>query len=503
MNMKILDVKRIREADLYTIQHEPIADIDLMERASRQMFQWFIKKFSRKQKFVVVAGMGNNGGDGYAVARLLLERGYDVDVYQLAYSSRFSASAEINFNRFSQLKPVHIIRNEEDFSASEEGILIVDAIFGSGLSRPAKGLAAAVIRKINESQNRIVSIDVPSGMFIDKSNKAENGEIVKADFCLTLQFPKKAFLFADNQEYVKAFKIIDIGLHKDYINGVQVDDFYLQKKDVKNRLKKRGKFSHKGTYGHGLLIAGSYGMFGAAILASKAAIRAGAGLITSHIPGLGMNAMQIANPEIMLRLDENEKNISDLPMEARFNAIAVGPGIGTQPVTIQAFIRFLELNTLPLILDADALNILAAHKQELKNIPHGSILTPHPKEFERLFGKSENDFERYELLKMKARELQAYIVLKGAHTAIACPDGKVFFNSTGNPGMATAGSGDVLTGIMLGLMTSGYKAEDTALIAVYLHGKAGDIAARKKGYESLLSGDIITYLPDAFLSIYD
>ena len=501
-SMKILNVNQIREADLYTIENEPIADIDLMERASQKMAQWFVKKIKKSRKLVFIAGMGNNGGDGYAVARLLIERGYEVEVFQLAYSVHFSPSAKVNFERYSKIKPIHVIHQAEDFPQKLSDVIFIDAIFGSGLSRPVQGFVGEIIRKMNDLENTIISIDVPSGLFIDKSNQSVEGKIVEADFCLSLQFPKKAFLFAENQYYVKGFTIIDIGLHPSFIGAVETQDYFLERKDVKKLLKKRDKFSHKGTFGHGLLVAGSYGMFGAAILASRAALRSGAGLITTHIPNQGMNALQIANPEIMLRFDPHEKYISDIPQSPKYNAIALGPGIGTNEITIRAFLDFLNQNTIPLVLDADALNILALHKHELKGIPKNSILTPHPKEFERLFGKSENDFEKHQLLIKKAVELQVFIVLKGAHTSIAFPDGKVYFNSTGNSGMATAGSGDVLTGILLGLLASGYSSEEATLIGVFLHGKAGDLAVRKKTSVSLISSDIIAHISSAFNELF-
>jgi len=498
--MKILPVEKIREADAYTIAHEPIADIDLMERAAGQLFHWITKHVDTTHCFYVFVGLGNNGGDGLALSRKLIEAGYEVEVFVVRYSDKNSESFGINYERFKELgyKNLHDMKKAEAFPEIDADAVVVDALFGSGLTRPVKGFPGEMIRKINATPAIKIAIDVPSGLFVDTSSKNAGGEIIRADYTLTFQFPKLAYLLPENDAYAGSWHILNIGLHEQFIREVKVDNFYVLKSDVTLILKPRKKFSHKGTYGHALLIAGSYGKMGAAVLAAHAALRSGVGLLHVHIPQIGYNIMQTALPEAMLSIDRYENYFSDIPELAMFNAVGIGPGLGTMHQSQMALKLLIQQFKLPMVFDADALNILAENKTWLAFLPHYSILTPHPKEFERLAGKWKDDFERLQKQREFAMKNQVVVVLKGAHTSICTPRGDCYFNSTGNPGMATAGSGDVLTGILTSLLAQGYSSVESAILGVYLHGLAGDLAARKLGVEAMIAGDIIAHLGKAF-----
>lgn len=501
--MKIFSVDKIKEADEYTIQNEPIADIDLMERAAKQLFKWIEHRVDPSHRIFVFAGLGNNGGDGLALSRMLTEAGYEVFVYVVKYSDKSSDSFSINFNRFKTAAPEHLveIESEKAFPEIGEEDLIVDAIFGSGLTRPVKGIAAAIIRRINASPAVTLAIDIPSGLYADKCSLNAGGELIHADYTLSFQLPKFAFLLPENESFVGEWHILDIGLHPEFIQKTQVENFYLLKQDIRPLIKKRGRFSHKGTYGHALLVAGSYGKMGAAILSAKACLRSGVGLLHVHIPKAGYTILQTALPEAMLSIDRYDHYFSEIPDLAPFNAIGIGPGLGMEHQSQMAMKLLIQNYRNPMVIDADGLNILAQNKTWLSFLPPNSILTPHPKEFERLAGKWTNDFDKIEKQKAFAIRFKIIIVLKGAHTTICLPNGHCYFNSTGNPGMATAGSGDVLTGIITGLLAQHYAPEHAALLGVYLHGLAGDLAVRKTGLEALLAMDIVNSIGRAFKKV--
>ncbi len=502
--MKILPVEKIREADAYTIAHEPIADIDLMERAAGKLFRWITKRVDASHRFYVFAGLGNNGGDGLALSRKLTEAGYEVDVFVVRYSDKNSESFGINYDRFKALglKNLYDLKTVDAFPEVEEDAVVVDALFGSGLTRPVKGFPGEVIGKINNTPAVKIAIDVPSGLFVDVTSKTSDGAIVRADYTLTFQFPKLAFLLPENDIYAGRWHVLDIGLHREYIEKVSVNNFYVLKRDAALIWKPRKKFSHKGSFGHALLIAGSYGKMGAAVLSARAALRSGVGLLHVHVPQAGYVIMQTALPEAMLSIDRYENYFSDIPELAMFNAVGIGPGLGTRHQSQMALKLLLQQFKLPMVFDADALNILSENKTWLAFLPHYSILTPHPKEFERLAGKWDNDFERLEKQREFAKKNQVVVVLKGAHTSICTPRGDCYFNSTGNPGMATAGSGDVLTGILTALLAQGYASVEAAVLGVYLHGLAGDLAAKKQGQEAVIAGDIIKNIGKAFQKLY-
>jgi len=501
--MKILPIDQVRLADAFTIKNEPISDIDLMERAAGECFNWIIRYLDSHKKVKIFCGLGNNGGDGLVIARLLAQKNYSVEVIMVRFSDKISKSCDINYKRILDLKSVKItdLHDGDSLPELDDTELVIDAIFGSGIARPVKGFIANVIDHINKHQEIVIAIDVPSGLFCDESNTSQKGAIVKADYTLTFKPPKLAFMFPENDAFVGNWQLLDIGLMKEFIESAEVDHYLTDEKDITAYLKPRNKFSHKGHFGHGLLISGCYGKMGASILGARAGLRSGIGLLTAHIPKCGYTILQSTIPECMVSIDESETHLSILPDFSDFNAIAIGPGIGMHEETQKSVKMLIQNTRLPIIFDADAINILGENKTWLSFIPSACIFTPHPKEFERLIGKSSNNFERNRLQVAFSVKYKCYVILKGAHTAITCPDGKTWFNSTGNPGMATAGSGDVLSGIILGLLAQGYSSKEACLVAVYLHGLAGDIAAEVKGQISLTAGDITKKLSDAFQSL--
>lgn len=493
--LKILSIQQIKDLDTYTIRHEPISSIDLMERACSTFTSWFTSRFSAEQKTGIVCGTGNNGGDGLAIARLLHNQGYDVKVWIVKGAMTESPEFKINFERIRAKQPVFEISTQADQGLFSDRSILIDSILGSGISRPVEGIHAQVIRCMNNTDAIKVSVDIPSGLMSDRTSI---GEIVFADHTVTFQLPKLSFLFPQNGQYLGELYVADIGLDKKFIADATSNYFLLEQSDIRRRIKPRAKFDHKGTFGHALMIAGSYGKIGAAVLGTRAALRSGAGLITVHVPQCGYQILQASVPEAMVSVDDHEKFFTSLPDLKPYSAIGIGPGIGQARETVTAFTKLLETSGKPLVIDADALNILGANRELIHLLPKNSVLTPHPKEFERLTGAWKNDFERLEKQIDFAVKTGTVVLLKGAHSSIASPDGKVYFNNTGNPGMATGGSGDVLTGLIAGLLAQGYSSLDSALIGCWVHGLAGDRAAARFGQISMSASDIVDYLPDAF-----
>lgn len=500
--MKILTAKQTRKLDKYTIENEPIASIDLMERASKVFRDWFCKQFP-KQDFLsiyIFCGLGNNGGDGLAIARLLREQGYKVRISICRFSETGSEDFQKNLERLDNLPeiPVTNIQQDDPLPDLKAADVIIDAIFGSGLNRPVEGYWAELFKHFNQSDPPIAAVDIPSGLFADQPTGSTT---IQTDYTLTFELPKLAFLFPENQEALGDWTYRSIGLSKKFQAQIDSNNFYLDPQLIKSLLRKRRKFDHKGNYGHALLIAGSYGKVGAATLSAGAALRSGLGLLTIHAPRCAYEILQISVPEAMVSIDRHRHCISEWPALDSYQAIGLGPGIGQEQATQQAVLQLVENVKVPLVVDADGLNILAKHQQYLAKLPANSILTPHPKEFERLFGPSDNSFERNQLQRKMAQKYGVVIVLKGAHTCIALPNGDCYFNSTGNPGMATGGSGDVLTGIITGLTVQQYPAKSAAILGVYLHGLAGDLALENLGYHALVAGDLINYLGKAFMAV--
>lgn len=496
--MKILNSEQIRDIDAYTIANEPIASVDLMERASNAIFEWMAQNLSSANRFVFICGPGNNGGDGLAVARMMFFAGFNVSVYYID-STSYSSDFAINLNRLKKTNiDLKIIIVESDFPLLSHKDVIVDALYGSGLSRPIDGLGAMLVQHINQSGSDVVSIDIPSGLFSNENPYPNNNAIVKAKVCLTLQFPKLTFLFAENEQYVGRWMVLPIGLHPRVIEEKSTPFFYLEGDDIKKILKPRTIFSHKGTYGHCLVVAGSYGMIGAAALCTKAAVSSGSGLVTAHIPKCGYDALQQLVPMAMCKVDSNENFITSVSELDRYNSICIGSGLGTNPKTVTMLEDIIRKAKSSLIIDADALNIISQNEGLLSALPENTIITPHPGEFDRLFGVSTCGLERMKKAIEAAKMYKLIVILKGAHTQIVNSDGCVYFNSTGNAGMATGGSGDVLTGVIGGLLAQGYSPINAAKVGVYIHGMAGDIAKINYGETSLSAQNIEESLSLAF-----
>jgi len=490
--MKILSANQIREADAYTIRHEPISSIHLMERASEAFIQWFVQRFDSAHSVAIVCGTGNNGGDGLAVGRMLHNKGYQVQPFVMGTSG--SEDFLINYDRLLRDLQIKEIDSNQPSAFNQD--IIIDALFGSGLTRPPVDLYAQTIERINHSQGIVIAIDIASGLYCDLPS--HHTTIVKPDFTLSFQVPKLALVLPENGDYSGHVDVVDIGLDQEYINK-EVTPYHLVTPEfVRPLVNYRKKHAHKGDFGRGGLVAGSFGKMGAAVLASRAFMRTGGGLLTIFAPRCGYEILQSSVPEAMVEENGDRWWSQIYGSQFTLDAVGIGPGLGVEPETKKAFEDLLLSSSEPLVIDADALNLISKHRELMGNIPDHSILTPHPKEFERLFGRSDNNFVQIKQLIAASKRLNSYIVLKGAYTATATPEGNIFFNSSGNPGMATAGSGDVLTGIITSLLAQGQTPFHAAILGVYLHGLAGDLAKDELGESGLTSTDIIDFLPYAF-----
>ena len=499
--MKILSAQQLYEADKITIQKAGIAPVDLMEYAATLCFQWIHNRLNGNSvKIHVFCGTGNNGGDGLVIARHLKQYGYNVSTYVVNCSNKRSEAFLINYDRLKEIGVwPEMITCKSELPTVSENDMIIDAIFGLGLKRTPEDVLKEAIQFINNSNAYVLSIDFPSGLFADKAVK-DKSSVVKAYHTLTFQTPKLAFLLPENKEFVGSWEVIDIGLDLEFLYNVQTNYFLTYKQDVQPFYRFRDRFSHKGDYGHALLIGGSFGKIGSVTLASKAALNIGSGLVTAYIPKCGYQVVQTALPEVMVEVDA-ESELEYFNPKTKATVIGIGVGIGTSTTTSQGFADFLKQNKTPLVIDADGINILSANKELLEVLPENTILTPHPKEFERLVGKWKNDFEKLEKLIELSSKYKLIVVLKGAYTAIA-HGGNIYFNSTGNPALATAGSGDVLTGMITGLLAQKYEPIYAAILGVYLHGKTADIAVNSMVYETFTASDCIEFLPDAFLDLF-
>lgn len=496
--MKILSPAQIYEADQATIKNFPISSTDLMEKAASKCYDWIIEQFPDHSRQVhVCCGMGNNGGDGLVISRLLIKKGYKVHTHLICFTEKRSDDFKINLTRLTEMSAsIKEVRQGSEFPIIDQEDLVIDAIFGIGLKRSPNGFANDFIKHLNASNTTIISIDMPSGLFAE--SKVEDKEaVVKSTITLSFQAPKLAFLLPDHQSYMNYWKILDIALDPDYLETAESDYHWIDHRFINDFIKKRERFSHKGTFGHSLLIGGSFGKVGAMILASKAALKAGSGLVSTYIPKCGYSAMQTSNPEVMVEVDD-EKYLQFFNIKTKPNAIGIGPGLGTHLKTKKGFVEFVRDCKVPLVIDADGLNIISEHEDLLKMIPKDAILTPHPKEFQRLVGSWTDDYDKLAKQINFSSKLQCVVVLKGAYTSIAY-QGKVYFNSSGNPGLATAGSGDVLTGIITGLLAQGYTSLQAAILGVFIHGRAADIGiVFTESMESLTAMDCISYLGKVF-----
>ena len=498
--MKIFTAEQIRHCDQYTISHEPVSSVQLMERASLACADWISEHCKNHRKSAVFCGSGNNGGDGFAIARILYLKGFDVDVFVQDPKMKFSDNAAVNFKRLKDISGISIreFKEVEQYHFDSK-TLIIDALFGTGLSRPLEGIYKRLVNQINLKDNIKISIDLPSGLFADSISNAGNA-ILQSDYTLSFQCWKKSFLHPETGIYAGKVVVLDIGLSKEYISSTETPDFVIDDEVVKNIFKPRKDFSHKGTYGKVVISGGSYGKIGATVLATRSALKAGSGLTFKLAPKCVYDILQVSCPEAMF-IEGGNQHIEHVEME-KDAVCGIGPGLGTHPDTEKAFLSFLKNYSEPLVVDADALNILSKAKGNLKMIPKKSIITPHPKEFERLFGSTENSFERLTLARTKAKELNIYIVLKDHHTQVITPEGNVFYNIKGNAGLAKGGSGDILTGILTSLLAQGYSGENTCVLGVWLHGRAADLAAEKYSQEAMLPTDVINEFGNVFEELH-
>lgn len=503
--MKIFNSAQIRELDNYTIAHEPIESIELMERAAKAITYNIMQTWTNKTPFVVFAGPGNNGGDALAVARMLAMSDYVVSVYVFNIHNHLTEDCEKNKQRAldsKRLKDFHEVVVDFEPPKLTADMVVVDGLFGSGLNKPLSGGFASLVKYINQSPSKVVSIDLPSGLMAEDNTYNVWQNIIQADYTFTLQQLKLSMLLADSQPYLGEVRVLDIRLSPTYIQETIAQYQLLEEQDIRSRLRQRSPFAHKGDMGTALLIAGCYGMAGAAVLATRACLRSGVGKVIVHTPKRNYGIMQTSIPEAVLQMDKEETIFSEPVETDDFEAVGMGPGLGKNETTAIALIAQIRRTQCPMVLDADTLNILGNHRAWMQQLPEGMIFTPHSAEFDRLEGIASNGcYDRLLKATRLAERIHGYILLKGHYSALCTPEGKVFFNPTGNAGMATAGSGDVLLGIITGLLAQGYNPKDACLVGMYLHGLAGDLAVRDLGEESLLASDIITYLPKAFLRI--
>lgn len=499
----VLSPQEIRAADAWTIAHEPIASIELMERAAgrcaERILAWMRARMHPVESMVVFAGMGNNGGDGLVIARRLHEAGVRVSVSLVGHSSTESADHAVNAER-ARRAGVPLMRelNPPTLHASTDSVLI-DALVGTGLHQPLSGIAATTVQTMNASGLPIISIDMPSGLFAEDNSANRHECIVRASLTLTLEVPKLALLLPENQDFVGEWEIVPIGLDPSFLQRCVTPYTLVERLDAASLIKRRPRFGHKGAFGHALIIGGSEGRMGAMVLAARAALRSGAGLVSVAVPDIGISALQACAPEAMCVPGCGTDSIAVIPDIETYSCIAIGPGLSTRDDSASALERLLEGAHVPLVLDADALNVLADSPHLKSRIPDGSVLTPHPKEFDRLAGRpARSGHGRLQNARDLAGQLRSHIVLKGAYTAICAPDGRVRFNPTGNPGMAKGGSGDALTGLLAGLLAQGYSPADACLLGAYLHGLAGDMAAVRHSQQGMTAMNLVESLPEAW-----
>lgn len=475
-----------------------------MERAATALTGRIVELYGVNSPFVVFAGPGNNGGDALAVARMLAARGASCEVFLFNVGGKLSQDCAANMKQLQEAKhgvKFTEVRQEFDPPQLTAATVVIDGLFGSGLNKPLAGGFASLVKYINASVAHVVSIDVPSGLMTEDNTFNRRVGIVQAELTLTLGGRKLAFLFAEHQRFVGRVEVLDIGLSKEGLAAAESRYYAVEPADVRRRMKPRSPFAHKGDMGSALLVAGSYGMCGAAVLAARACLRSGVGKVVVACPTMNVGVMQMSVPEAVVSVDDDERMFTTPVDTADFTALAMGPGLGTTEQTAVAMIAQLRRAGVPAVLDADALNVLANHRAWLQQLPKSTILTPHPKEFDRMYGASTNSYERLSKASDVAQRSGIYIILKGHYSALCLPDGHVLFNTTGNDGMATAGSGDVLTGVIAALLARGYRPEDAAVAGMYIHGLAGDIAAAGLGADSLIAGDIVACLPQAFIKL--
>jgi len=501
--MKILSKEQLVQANQYTIQNQNITFLDLMERAGKAVFQLIDQRLNGNPVPIhVFCGLGNNGGDGLVLARYLVEHGYIVHTYIVNFSSNRSEGFMQNFNRLKEIVTPwpYQIKGIEDFPKIASSEIVIDAIFGLGLNRSMESWVKKLIQYINASQCYKISIDVPSGIKADEAPETKDA-VIYANSCLTFQSPKLVFFLPETAGYIQDLEILDVGLDQKFIQQLPLNISLIGKQEVLPVYIPRDKFGHKGTYGHSLIIGGSKGKIGSVVLAAKASMRIGSGLTTVVIPQCGYEVLQSTLPEVMVCENDSDNYIIDFEVNFIPSAIGIGVGLGKKSKTIASFKKFLKVNKMPLVLDADAINIISENNDLLELLPESTVLTPHPKELERLIGSWKDDFEKLDKVKDFSNKYKCIVLIKGAHS-ITVIGNQLYVNTTGNPGMATAGSGDVLTGIITGLISQGYTPKNATIFGVYLHGTAGDLALREFGYQALMASDIIKYIGKAYMDLF-
>ncbi|OAV45652.1 bifunctional ADP-dependent NAD(P)H-hydrate dehydratase/NAD(P)H-hydrate epimerase [Lewinella sp. 4G2] len=500
--MQILSSPELRSLDELTVHTEGISSLELMERASKAFTNAFIKLYRPKDgPVLILCGNGNNGGDGLAVARMLA--GLNFKVHVLVLGGSRSPDNNTNLTRARQQGfPINLLEEHHKLPTPAPGVILIDALLGTGLSRPLSGFLEQVVKFYSQVEGLTrIALDLPSGMLADEPS---TGTIMQADRTLSLGYPKAALFAPENAPFFGEVTIVPFALHGPAAvrhlrpEGYSAPDVLLDAATVSRLIKPRRANDHKGTFGHALLVAGSFGKMGAAVLAARAVLRSGAGLVTAHVPRSGYEIMQIAFPEAMCTVDAHRYHATEVGDVNPYATIGIGPGLGTKNLTVKLLSNLLKRYDRPMVLDADALNILGQHQELFDEVPKGSILTPHPKEFQRLFGDTTDSFARWQVQREMAVHWGIYIVLKTGYTTIATPEGKIYANPTGNPGMGTAGTGDVLTGLLTGLLAQGYDSKSACLLGVYLHGLAGDLAAEDGTQQFLIAEDVINNLGAAY-----
>lgn len=501
--IKIPSVSQIRELDALTIQDENISSLDLMERAAGAVANAIMQHWPANVPVVVFAGPGNNGGDALAVARILANNNYDVEAFLFNINSHLSADCAENRDRLKNIDRVRFSEVSNRFEPPHltASKLVVDGLFGTGLKEPLTGGFASLVKLVNESPATVVSIDVPSGQLLEPSIETDYCPIVKARYTYTFQLPKMLMLLDDMAEYWGKTEILNIGLSAQRMEEMQVQSFLTEQSDVCKLLVPRASFGNKGTFGHALIVAGKYGMAGAAVLAAKACLRSGVGKCTIHTPQMNNSILQVAVPEAILSHDVSDTIFTTPLSSSPFDAICVGPGLGTDQLTAVALLEQITRSNKPVVIDADALNVLSEHPGWINQVPQNSILTPHPLELSRIIHRRVNHLGAVAAARNLAIDRGIYVILKGHHTAVCTPDGHTYFNTTGNSGLATAGSGDVLSGVITSLLAQHYAPLAASLLGVYIHGLAGDLAADALSEDGVIASDVIAYLPMAFKKV--
>jgi NAD(P)H-hydrate epimerase len=492
--LSLLTSTQIRDADAYTIANEPIASIDLMERAAKAFTGEFINHFPDKTEAIsVYCGTGNNGGDGLVIARMLGDYQYkNINVKVARFSNKSTVDFNTNLDRLKKT-PISIT---EIYPGSgfplEDGQIIVDALLGTGLNKPLEGDYKRLIDHLNSLNKMVVAVDVPTGFFTDGEIPHGAG-VLSADLVITFQQAKINFLLPESGPYIKCWEAVNIGIDQSFMQTLHSPYHFVEAKDIRKILKPRHRFSNKGTYGHTLIIAGQPETMGAALLSASACVYAGSGLTTACVPQSGLTALNSYMPEIMA-IVRHDMKLPQIEWD-KYSAIGIGPGLGKDELAVELITDVFTNYKKPIVIDADALNLLSIHRELWGSVPENSILTPHMKEFDRLFGDHESWWQRIQTGIQKAKEHAIYILLKNDYTIVITPEGKVFFNSTSNPAMAVGGMGDILTGIISALLAQQYASEDACILGAYLHGKAGDELALPNRTNIVLPSQVAARIP--------